>query len=68
MNCFTFSSGWWKKSHSLMYSRYKHISWESESGIILFGSADGDGRDTTELLLPNGSTEEKFKLKYGRLE
>ena len=51
-----------------MYSRYKHISWESESGIILFGSADGDGRDTTELLLPNGSTQEKFKLKYGRLE
>ena len=59
--CLTLIGGSWSKSHDLIYERYRSFSWESEAGMMVMGGYT----DTTELLLSNGLSEEKFKLKYG---
>ena len=37
-SCLTFSSGTWKKSHTLAHKRFGHSSWKGKQGIILLGS------------------------------
>ena len=68
-SCFTFSSGVWTESHSLMNQRSWHTSWASPFGIILMGGDDGIATvsDTTELLTANGVTQYLFQLKYALL-
>ena len=62
--CSTFT-GQWETSHQLGVLRWYHVSWDSPSGIILFGGAEPDARMTTETLSPNSSTTTPaFPLPY----
>ena len=40
-SCWTFSSGVWNKSHTLMNRRDLHSAWNSPIGVMLFGGEGG---------------------------
>ena len=40
--------------------RYDHVSWTSESGVVLMGG--GSSRNTTEIVRQDGSVEMGFDL------
>ena len=62
--CSTFT-GQWETSHQLDVPRYRHVSWDSPSGIILLGGGTGDTKQTTETLSHNSSsTSPAFQLPY----
>ena len=62
--CSTFT-GQWYTSHQLGVQRWRHVSWDSPSGIILLGGGTGDTRQTTETLSRNSSTTTPaFQLPY----
>ena len=65
--CSTFT-GQWETSHQLGVTRWRHVSWDSPSGIILLGGGLGDSEQTTETLSPNSSTTSpSFQLPYRTL-
>ena len=55
--------GWLNTSH-LVRDRFYHSAWASPSGLRLLGSAVLANLKTTELLRPDGSSEESFTLQY----
>ena len=65
--CSTFT-GQWETSHQLGVPRWRHVSWDSPSGIILLGGGDTEARQTTETLSHNSSnTSPAFQLPYDTL-
>lgn len=63
-SCYTFSSGVWTKSHSLLHSRVGHSVWSSPLGTVLIGGGDSASPTTTELLMTDGQSTDLFSLKY----
>ena len=62
VTCVTWTNGSWSVSHHLIYGRYDHTSWETDEGVLLIG---GQGSSTTtEMVTWEGTTEERFTLKY----
>ena len=62
--CYNLTSSGWKKSHTLLYGRTGHTSWDVDEGVMLLG---GHGSRTTEIAKWDGSTVETFRLKYQTL-
>ena len=65
-SCVTFSSGRWKKTHTLGKSRIDHTAWASPNGVLLMGAMANSDRTTTELLTDNGRSTPSFTLKNKR--
>ena len=68
-SCLTFSSGQWRISHQLQYtrSRWQHSSWMSQHGVVLMGGYAGSNEmttTTTEILTDDGQSTKSFALKY----
>ena len=55
--------GWLNTSH-LVRDRFYHSAWASPSGLRLLGSAVLANLKTTELLRPDGSSEDSFTLQH----
>ena len=62
--CYTFSSGAWTQSHSLLNSRWYHSAWSSPLGTVVMGGEYSTSATTTELLTDDGQSRELFSLKY----
>ena len=62
--CYNLTSSGWKKSHTLLYGRTGHTSWDVDEGVMLLG---GHGSRTTVIAKWDGSTVETFRLKYQTL-
>ena len=62
--CFKWTDGSWTQSHSLIGSRYGHVSWATASGVYLMGGWNTESEMTSELVKEDGSVEEGFGLKY----
>ena len=60
--CVNLSDGFWNVSHQLERRRRDHTNWMTSSGLILMGGYWSG--QTTDLLLNNGSTQERFNLKH----
>ena len=60
--CLTWSDGSWTVSHHLIHNRYAHTSWTTDSGVLIIGGYDSP--TTTEMVTWQGTTEERFSLKY----
>ena len=64
-SCLSFSSGEWRTSHELYYSRYEHSSWMSQQGLVLMGGVGHE--NTAELVTVEsdvGNFVVPFILKY----
>ena len=63
-SCLTFSMslGQWTTSHSLQYQRLGHSAWQTNQGILLFGSVNS--MNTSEILTDDGQSMPSFGLKY----
>ena len=65
--CSTFT-GQWETSHQLGLPRWRHVSWDSPTGILIIGGGLGETQQTTETLLPNSNTTDTaFQLQYPTL-
>ena len=64
-SCITFINGSvnWKKTHTLIQSRWEHCAWASPQGVVLLG---GTWRAPTssEILTENGDTTPGFNLDH----
>ena len=61
--CTTFSNGAWATSHNLDPARRNHVSWNSPSGLMLFGGSYS--KKTTALLsTTSSSSSAQFDLLY----
>ena len=56
-------TGWLATTH-LVRERFYHSAWDSPSGLRLLGSAVLANLKTTEVIRPDGTSEESFTLQY----
>ena len=63
-SCWSFNSGVWNKSHTLLFPRDSHSVWSSPLGIMLIGGLDDSdsGTVTTEVIDDGGHSMENFTL------
>ena len=60
--CLTWKDGSWTESHNLIHEGWYHTSWSTSEGVLLIG---GEGSpNTTEMVTWEGTTGERFTLKY----
>ena len=63
-SCSTFT-GQWETSHQLGVPRWRSVSWDSPSGIVIIGGTNSEAAQTTETLsLNSSSTTPSFQLPY----
>ena len=58
--CWTFGSGAWNQTHTLLHNRNVHTAWNSPSGVLLMGGFESELN--TEILNNEGLSTESFSL------
>ena len=59
--CSKLQNGYWSRTHSLPEKRVHHVSWETNSGIILMG---GVSSPSTSTVIKGSEVKKGFGLKY----
>jgi len=62
--CITFSSGQWVTSHALVERRGGHISWSTDTGVMLMGGDEPSDRSTETIIQGEYDGQPGYRMKY----
>ena len=61
--CQVWAGGHWETKVILLQDRFAHVSWNTESGLVLLGGEGRDSKKSSEII-KDGVSEPAFPLRY----